>query len=498
MPKNRSILSRKRERPALALHWRIAIGLLAGLLLGIALNLAWSPAYWSQLGVADAASFLAGKATAANADASFLSHLIRFAIRLNGFVGAVFIRCLRSISAPIVLFSLIVGASSLNDIKKLSRIGGKTIAIYMATTALSISIGLIFANAFRPGELVDATMRDQLAVAGAAEATTKIAAAKPPDTWNTILEIIPLNPFEALASGSMLQIVFFSLAIGMALTLIPEEKAKPVVVICDALTEAVIKVVNVMMWFAPIAVFSLIVQVVAQLGIDVLGVLWRYFQTVMLGLLTMTFVVYPVLLRLFSPMRFRRFFRAIAPAQLLAFSSSSSSATLPVTLKCAEDGLGVHEEVASFALPLGSTVNMDGTALYQGVATVFIAQIYGISLSLESQLTIVMTATLASVGTAGVPGVGLIMLVIVLQSVGMGPEVMAGGIAIIFAVDRILDMSRTVVNVTGDLAVSVIVAQSEGGLLSEEQWRARQKELESTPLDQHPKVEADDASSSLT
>jgi Na+/H+-dicarboxylate symporter len=229
----------------------------------------------------------------------------------------------------------------------------------------------------------------------------------------------------------------------------------------------VLVVVHAVMRLAPVAVFCLVAKVMATMGLEALGALLVYCLTVVLGLVLVTFGVYPALLRAFAKVGPRRFFTAIAPAQLLAFSSSSSNATLPVTMECVEERLGVSEEITSFVIPLGATVNMDGTALYQGVAAVFIAQLYGIDLTLGDQLTIVLTATLASIGTAGVPGVGLVMLVIVLQAVGMGDDAMRGGIAIIFGVDRLLDMCRTVTNVTGDCVVAAVVAHQEGELAAE-------------------------------
>jgi Na+/H+-dicarboxylate symporter len=284
----------------------------------------------------------------------------------------------------------------------------------------------------------------------------------------------------------MLQVVVTALMLGIALTLIPERKSAPVIGMCDALTDVVLKLVQLVMVAAPYAVFALLARVVARMGLDVLAPLGVYTVVVIGGLALMMFGVYPGVLFLLTRMRPRRFYQAIVPAQLLAFSSSSSSATLPVTLDCVERRLGASEDVTSFVVPLGATINMDGTALYQGVAAIFIAQIYGIDLSLAAQLTIVLTATLASIGTAGVPGVGLIMLVIVLQSVGMPPDVMAGGIAIIFGVDRLLDMCRTSCNVTGDCMVAAVVAHSENELLDEAEVRRIMAERAGSTLDEHP------------
>ncbi|MCB9665433.1 MAG: dicarboxylate/amino acid:cation symporter [Alphaproteobacteria bacterium] len=452
----------------LELHWQILIGMAAGLVVGLGVNL-------SQDAVAP---LLEGSAA--------LATVVGFVVKLVDFAGDLFLRALRLIAVPIVLFSLIVGASSLNDLGKLSRIGGRTVAIYLVTTAVAITTGLVFANLTRPGTWVSADLRDQLATAGVQQATAKMQAATAPDVWQTLLNIVPTNPFASLAQGEMLQVVFVALVLGAMLTLVPEDKAAPVIRVADGLTEAILKLVHVIMLTAPYAVFALVVDVVATLGLDVLAALAVYSLTVVAGLALMMFVVYPAILRLLTGVGPRRFFHAIAPAQLLAFSSSSSSATLPVTMECVEERLGASEEVTSFVVPLGATINMDGTALYQGVAALFIAQLYGIDLDLGAQLTIVLTATLASIGTAGVPGVGIVMLVIVLQSVGLPEEVMAGGIAIIFGVDRLLDMCRTSVNVTGDCMVATVVAHAEGALLTEEEAARRAARADDEPVDEHP------------
>lgn len=475
----------------LALHWKILIGMVLGIAVGIIINITWTDATWSHMGVNDPHAYLAGgqlakdaaQPEAPNADANMLAWFTRFLSNLNTFAGALFLRGLRFIAVPIVLFSLIVGASSLNDLTKLGRIGLKTITLYLCTTAIAITVGLVFANVFKPGSFVSQSTRDELVMTYSSTAALKIEKATSPDVWDTVLNIVPKNPFQALAQGNMLQVVFAALLIGIALTLIKKDKAQPVIDLCDAMTDVIIKIVDIVLMLAPLAVFALIASVVANMGLEVLKALTAYSLVVVAGLATMMFVVYPTLLIPMAKVGYRRFFRAISPAQLLAFSSASSSATLPVTMECAQQRLGVHEEVASFVLPVGATVNMDGTALYQGVAAVFIAQLYGIDLSISDQLTIVLTATLASIGTAGVPGVGMIMLVIVLQSVGIPLE----GIAVILGVDRILDMCRTSVNVTGDCMVCAVVAQSEGALETAQQVEQRLVALEHQPLDEHPK-----------
>lgn len=453
--------------PRLALHWQILIGMGAGLLVGLLVNAAAEPI------------------AALRQQAPALDQAAGFLVALNTFLGDLFLRCLRFIAVPVVLFSLVVGASSLNDLRKLSRIGTRTMALYLSTTALAISVGLLLANLARPGRFLPAALRDRLAAEVPAGVQEKVGAAAP-SVWTTLLDLVPANPFAALAQGQMLQVVVTALAIGAALTLVPAELSRPVIQAAQGLTEAIIKLVEAVMKAAPLAVFCLIAKVMAGMGLDVLGALFAYTLTVVVGLAVMTFGVYPLILRLLGGVGPRRFFEAIAPACLLAFSSSSSAATLPVTMDCVEKRLGVGEEVTSFVVPLGATINMDGTALYQGVAAVFIAQLFGVPLDLGDQLTIVLTATLASIGTAGVPGVGLVMLVIVLQSVGMDEATMKGGIAIIFGVDRLLDMCRTTTNVTGDAMVAAVVGAREGDLLPADEVRARRALQEQKGLDENP------------
>ena len=382
-------------------------------------------------------------------------------VQLNAFVGDVFLRGLRFVAAPIVLFSLISGAGNLSDGKTLGRLGLKTMVLYLCTTAIAVALGLFFANLFQPGEYVSVEIRDVLAQQGQELATSKIDNAQAPSVWVTLLNIIPKNPFDALAEGNMLQIVFFALAIGMGTTFLPAEKRRPILDFSNSMTDVLIHIVLLLMKMAPVAVFCLLAKVTATMGLEILQTLMVYSICVILGLLLMIGGVYGFLIRFFTKMQFGAFLKGIFPAQMLAFSSSSSSATMPVTLQCVNENLKVREEVSSFIIPLGATINMDGTALYQGVAALFIVQLYGIPIDFTDQLTIVLTATLASIGTAGVPGVGLIMLVVVLQGIGVSPENMQGGLAIIFGVDRILDMCRTTCNVTGDCAVCVVVDQSE-------------------------------------
>jgi len=472
----------------MALHWRILIGMALGVVVGLAINAFWTADTWRSLGVGDVPSYLAGRETAReaaaegapNAEAGFGAGAARFARNTNTFVGDVFMRGLRFIAVPIVLFSLIVGVSSLNDTAKLGRIGGKTIGLYLTTTALAITIGLVLANVVGPGRGFSEEKGAELAAREQTHADTSIGAAnlqRDRSTWDVLLDVVPTNPFGSMAEGNTLQVVVAALLVGVALTMIPKEKAAPIIAFCDGMTDVVIKIVELVLLIAPFAVFALIVSKIADLGMDILVALAWYVLTVIAGLAVMMFGVYPAALKVLTGMRLGRFYRAISPAQLLAFSSSSSGATLPVTMECCEQRLGIKEEVSSFVLPIGATVNMDGTALYQGVAAVFIAQFYGIDLSLGDQLTIVLTATLASIGTAAVPGVGIVMLVIVLEAVGIP----LGGIAVILGVDRILDMCRTSCNVTGDCMVATVVAHTEGALLPEGEVEAVRR-----TLDEHP------------
>ena len=382
-------------------------------------------------------------------------------------VGTLFLNLLRMIAVPLVLFSLVAGVASLRDTAKLSRIGGKTILLYLGTTAVAITIGLLVVNIVQPGsglsEETREEMKAQMIGEFGDEAAARVDQAGQVSIIDQLVNIVPTNPFNALADAQMLQVVFFALILGVALIRIGE-KANHVISVFQLLSEAVINMVHLIMKIAAFGVFALMAAVIARLGEDAgqltefLEALLQYMGTVILGLFLHLLLVYTFLLKFVAKVPLKHFFRSIVPAQLLAFSSSSSGATLPVTMECVEKKVGVHEEVSSFVLPLGATINMDGTGLYQGVAAVFIATFYGMDLSLGQQLQIVLTASLASIGTAAVPGVGIIMLTIVLQQIGVPPQ----GIALILGVDRPLDMCRTVLNVTGDATVATTVASTEG------------------------------------
>jgi len=373
-------------------------------------------------------------------------------------VGTAFIRLIQMIVVPLVLSSLITGTASLGDINKMKRIGSKTLSYYLISTAFAITIGLVLANVLQPGAGLNPEVKADLLQNYSSMAGDKVASAQQNTVTpvETFLNMIPKNPFDALGNGRMLQIIFFAIFTGIALTLIPKEKARPVLAFFEGIDEVMIKIVTIAIELAPYGVFALIADAIGVFGIDILAVLAKYTLTVALGLLIML-ILYPLIASRFSGVKLWQFLEDIRPAQLIAFSSSSSGATLPVTMEVAEEKVGVSNEISSFVLPLGATVNMDGTALYQGVATVFIAQVYGIPLDLGAQLTIVLTATLASIGTAAAPGVGMILLVMVLQQVGIPLE----GIALILAVDRLLDMIRTTVNVTSDVTAATLIASSE-------------------------------------
>jgi len=422
----------------LELHWKIIIGLVLGLAFGVvAATQGW---------------------------VNFVSNWI------SPF-GKIFINLLKLIAVPLVLSSLITGVASLSDLKKLSRIGGRTISIYITTTAVAVTIGLLAVNILQPGATVPDEMKTKLqetyqsSVSGRVEAAEEV---KERSILQPIVDMVPSNFFNSASNNrNMLQVVFVAIIIGIALIQISKSKAKPVLDFFEGINELVIKLVDNIMLIAPYGVFALIADTITSIAgdnvknvLELLGALGFYMFAVIIGLTLQTLFTYTLVLKLFSKISIKKFYQGLAPAQLLAFSTSSSGATLPVTMERCEEKLGVSEEVSSFVLPLGATINMDGTALYQAVAAVFIAQTLGMDLTLGAQLTIVLTAVLASIGTAAVPGAGVIMLVIILEAI----SVPSAGIALILGVDRILDMLRTVTNVTGDASVAVAVASSEGEL----------------------------------
>lgn len=374
--------------------------------------------------------------------------------------GTIFINLLKLIAVPLILASLIKGVSDLKDISKLSQMGGRTIGLYILTTVFAVSIGLAIVNIIKPGSYISEQTRTELVGNYANDANSKIAAAenqKEAGPLQALEDIVPSNIIEAASdNGNMLQVIFFAIFFGIALILIPQEQAQPVKAFFDGFNEVILKMIDIIMLAAPFGVFALLASLVAESpSLDLFKALGMYGLTVVVGLALMI-GVYILIVKLLAKKSPNFFLNGISPAQLLAFSTSSSAATLPVTMERVVDNLGVDDEVASFVLPIGATINMDGTSLYQAVAAVFIAQAFGMDLSLGAQLGIIATATLASIGSAAVPGAGMVMLVIVLAQAGI-PE---AGLALIFAIDRPLDMCRTTVNVTGDAAVSMVVAKS--------------------------------------
>jgi Na+/H+-dicarboxylate symporter len=379
-------------------------------------------------------------------------------------LGTAFIRLITMIVIPLVVASLIVGAASLGDVRRLGRLGLKTLGYYLATTALAVTIGLAVANLVQPGRRIDPATRDRLA----AQAQLDAAPAEPvtpPSIKDLLLGIIPRNPLKAAADFDLLPLIFFTVMFGAAVSVLAEPRRRVILTFFEGVNDASITIIGWVMQLAPYAVFVLLAAVVARFGLDLLRSLLVYALAVVLGLALHAFGSIALIVRFLARLDPLEFYRRIAAAPLVAFSTSSSSATLPVTLETAERRLGVPKPVASFVLPLGATINMDGTALYQAVAVMFIAQIYGVTLDLGAQLTIVLTATLASIGAAGVPSAGLITLIVVLNAVGLGEQV-GPGIALILGVDRILDMLRTSVNVTGDLACAAFIARTEGATLT--------------------------------
>jgi Na+/H+-dicarboxylate symporter len=333
------------------------------------------------------------------------------------------------------------------------------------TTAAAVTIGLLLSNIVRPGSRIDATTRDTIAASFAEDAAGRMTlAAEKPSVGETLLNMIPTNPFSAAANGELLPLIIFSIIFGAAISLVARERRDVVLAFFNGVNDAVMIVIDWIMKLAPYAVFALVGAVVSRFGLDLLRSLLVYSLVVAGGLLLHVLITYMSLVRFVVGMSPLEFARRIVEVPLVAFSTSSSSATLPVTMETAQEKLGVSRETSSFVLPLGATINMDGTALYQAVAVMFIAQIYGVPMGVGEQLTIVLTATLASIGAAGVPSAGIITLILVLQSVGLGAQTQMG-IALILGVDRILDMLRTAVNVTGDLTVAAVVAKSEGEVL---------------------------------
>ena len=416
----------------MALHWKIMIGMLLGVVFGISMS-------YTKSGP------------------EFISDWIKP-------IGTIFINSLKLIAMPLILGSLIKGVSDLKDISKLSRMGGRTLIIYICTTVFAVLIGLVLVNTISPGNSIKEETRNDLILAYEEGAKLKQNAAEEQleaGPLQALVDLVPENIFDATTENkNMLQVIFFAIFFGIALILIPQEKARPAKEFFDSFNSVILKLIDFVMLAAPYGVFGLLASLVVESpSIDLFKALGMYAITLIIGLFLMI-IVYAIIVKLFTNLNPFSFIRGISPAQLLAFSTSSSAATLPATMDCVENNLSVDKEVSSFVLPIGATINMDGTSLYQAVAAVFIAQTFGMDLSFGTQMGIVLTATLASIGAAAVPSAGMVMLVIVLSQAGI-PE---AGLALIFAVDRPLDMCRTITNVTGDAAVSMLVAKSMGKL----------------------------------
>jgi Na+/H+-dicarboxylate symporter len=416
----------------LELHWQILIGMVCGVLFALAMvQFEWGPKIVSDW--------------------------------IKPF-GNIFINSLKLIAVPLILASLIKGVSDLKDISKLSKMGGRTIGIYILTTVIAVSIGLMIVNVIKPGNSISEETRNELVANYSGDANSRIAQAEEQQESGPLQpleDLVPSNIFNAASdNGNMLQVIFFAVFFGIGLILIPEKQAAPVKAFFDGFNEVILKLIDLIMLAAPYGVFALLAALVVESpSMDLFKALAWYAICVLLGL-TLMLGVYLLIVYVFTKKSPAFFMKGMAPAQLLAFSTSSSAATLPVTMERVEEHLGVEEEVTSFVLPIGATINMDGTSLYQAVAAVFIAQAFGMDLSFSTQMGIIVTATLASIGSAAVPGAGMVMLVIVLAQAGI-PE---AGLALIFAVDRPLDMCRTIINVSGDATVSMVVAKSLGKL----------------------------------
>jgi len=380
--------------------------------------------------------------------------------------GTIFLKLLKLIAVPLIFVSLVKGISSLTDITKLSRIGYKTIVIYLVTTLFATTVGLAMVNILKPGKVFPEDKHAEYREKFSGQLQDRQLSASEIEKQSPLFffeDLVPENFFQAAGDNSkMLQIIFFAILFSIALVLVPGEKTQVVKDFFDGLNDVILKIVDIIMRFAPIGVLALMAALVVDFAgdADIFTALGMYMLTVIIGLFLLILGFYPILMRLFAGIKTPAFVKAILPAQLVAFTTSSSAATLPVTMKQVTNELGVSKSIANFVLPVGVTINMDGTSCYQAIAAVFIAQVFGIELTLIQQLTIVLTATLASIGSPGIPSGSIVMLIIVLNSVGLPVE----GLALILGVDRPLDMLRTVVNITGDSTVSSIVARSEGEL----------------------------------
>jgi DAACS family dicarboxylate/amino acid:cation (Na+ or H+) symporter len=428
------------DRRGLALHTKILIGLLAGTILGISANIL----------------------TASNPNTN--AKVMWVASYITDPVGQVFLRMLFMVVVPLVFASLSLGVAQLGNLRELGRIGLKVMAYFLLVTALATTIGLTLVNTVRPGVGFPPQVQARLmeTYGGEAQQRQQQAASDQGFGINTFVNIVPRNPIQAAANTDMLAVIFFALMFGIALTMIPRGKSEPVQKVLEGVGEAIIKIVGLAMQIAPFAVAALIFSTTARFGWGVLKSLLWYAICVIAGLLIHQFVVYSILVRVLARLNPLTFFRKVTPVMVTAFSTSSSNATLPTTIKTAEEELGVPPQIAGFVLPLGATMNMNGTALFEGVTCVFLAQVFGVELGFAEQMIVIVLSVLMAVGTAGVPGGSIPLLMIVLNTIGVPP----GGIAIILGIDRILDMCRTVPNVTGDITCACYIARSEAANLA--------------------------------
>ena len=455
----------------LALHWRVLIALTLGVVVGVVANSWWTNDVWASMGVADPAAFLKGKPADSNTGHSWAADAVRFCIVANEFVGTLFIKGLRLIAVPVVFFSIIGAVAGVGDVKKVGRIGGKTVLWFVFTMIVSVLIALAIVLTVKPGSFVDADSRATLEAQQAGLAAARVQASRDFSDaggvryfFDYLLSAVPDNPFASLASGNILQVISAAILLGLGLSMIPRERAKPALTLAESLAEAVMAVVAALMKLAPIAVFCLSAKFIATVGMDALLGTAVFCACVIGGLASILFIIQPIMLWIVTPashkIGLRGFLKGMAPAITLAFSSSSSSATLPVTIRCTREGLGVPDDLANFVCPLGSTLNMDGTALYQVISVLFLAQLYGVDLSTSQHVTVGVMAVVVAMGSPGLPGSSVVMMAVVLEAVG----VPTAGVAIILAVDRLLDMCRTIVNVTGDAVCAVAIASGEGRL----------------------------------
>jgi DAACS family dicarboxylate/amino acid:cation (Na+ or H+) symporter len=422
-------MTAKRKRMPLAT--RIFIGLVAGAALGVSANFAFKDAGWLQVVVS----------------------------KVTDPAGQMWLRALIMIVLPLVFASLALGVAGLGDLRRLGRVGAKTLAYFLLSTALSVAIGLTLVNLIRPGAGLDQQTRDKLMETYAAQAGAGQEMAKTTKFDITLLiNIVPRNPVKSMADFDMLAVIFFSLMFGIGLALIPGERAAPMIKFLEALSDVVVAIIDLVMKLAPYGVFCLIFSVTARFGYDLLVKLGVYVITVLLGLAIHMFVSYPLMVRFLAGLNPLDFFRKIRAVIITAFSTSSSSATLPTSLRVAETELGVPKQVSGFVLPLGATMNMNGTALFEGVTVLFIAQVFGMELSMPAQFVVIVMSVITAIGTAGVPSGSIPLLILVAEAVG----VPGGGIALVLGVDRILDMCRTTLNVTGDVTAAAFITRSEG------------------------------------